>query len=94
MIVTPNFANLLTQWRRLTGDPYHKRMGSYQNAGIHLTSQRMVNAWLKKCGMTVRETRGVFSARAQSLHRASKGLMGLSFAAELVMVSRSKSISQ
>ena len=87
VIVTPNFANLLTQWRRLTGDSYYRRMGNYEDGGIHLTSRRMVRRWLRSCGMTVLETRGVFSRRAQNIQHASKGLLGLSLAAELVIVS-------
>ena len=86
VIVTPNFANLLTQWRRLTGNPYYKGLGSYQDSGVHLTSRRMVRRWLQQCGMTATEIRGVFSERAQSFQRASKGLMGLSFATELLIV--------
>ena len=93
VIVTPNFANVMTRWRRLIGDPYYKGMASYQNAGLHLTSRRMIRKWLRTCGMTAPRTRGVFSGRMGNIQRALKGVMALSFASELVMDSRKPAAS-
>ena len=86
IVATPNFASLVSRWRRLTGDPYHKALGAYRRTGIHLTSRRVVSTWLQTCGMVPATTRGVFSERAHTLNRASLGLLDSSIATELLIV--------
>jgi 2-polyprenyl-3-methyl-5-hydroxy-6-metoxy-1,4-benzoquinol methylase len=88
VVATPNFANLVTYWRRLTGDPHHKDLGSYEKSGIHLSSRRVIGKWLKQCGMAPVATREVLYGRAQFLQRASLGLLGSWLASELVIVGR------
>ena len=88
MVATPNFANLVTYWRRFTGDPHHKDLGSYEKSGIHLSSRRVIGKWLKQCGMAPVATREVLYGRAQFLQRASLGLLGSWLASELVIVGR------
>jgi 2-polyprenyl-3-methyl-5-hydroxy-6-metoxy-1,4-benzoquinol methylase len=51
VISVPNLSRLPILWRRLRGYGPYRGLGSFQTSGVHISSKRMLNRWLREAGL-------------------------------------------
>ena len=88
VIATPNFANLVTYWRRLIRDPHHKDLGSYATSGLHLTSRGVLTEWFNRCGLEPLASRYIPFERTQHIQSILPERFAGAFSSELVASAR------
>ena len=71
----PNLAQLPITWRRMARHAAFRNLTSYEQAGTHLTSDRVVRRWFVNAGLRVRKRISVIPHRAEWFHRASGSLL-------------------
>jgi len=70
MIVgVPNFKYLKILWRSIQGWPGYRNLGSYDKTGVNVTTHRVVQGWLKSCGLTVDSTVNALPERLRFFQR-------------------------
>lgn len=88
LIATPNFANAVTYWRRLTRDPHHKELASYASSGLHLTSPAVLNQWFSQCGLEQVASRHIPFERTQRIRSILPERFAKVFSSEMVVSAR------
>jgi hypothetical protein len=84
----PNLSRLPEMWRRIRRDKHVKGLGSYRNAGVHVTSRRIVREWFEMAGLSVEGITNVLTPRLQKASLWTLGLADSLLAIELIVVSR------
>jgi len=88
VIATPNFANAVTHWRRLTRDRHYKDLGSYASSGLHLTSPGVLTQWFNQCGLEPVASRHIPFERAQHIQSILPERFARALSSELVCSAR------
>jgi SAM-dependent methyltransferase len=84
----PNVSRLPEMWRRIQGHEHVKGLGSYRNAGVHVTSRRIVREWFEVAGLSVEGITNVLTPRLQKASHWTLGLADSLLAIELIVVAR------
>ncbi len=83
--VVPNLSGAPTRWRRIKGDADLAVLGSYERAGVHQTSGRLVRKWFRQAGLSLRNMVPVVPPRQQVAYRAAGRLLPEMLAEEFLI---------
>jgi SAM-dependent methyltransferase len=83
----PNLSRLPEIWRRIRRDDHVKGLGNYRNAGVHVTSRRIVRSWFEMAGLSVEGITNVLTPRLQKASLWTLGIADSLLAVELIVVS-------
>jgi SAM-dependent methyltransferase len=89
ILVVPNFNYLKVFWRRMRGLPGYSNLGNYGEAGVHLTTHRVVQKWLEASGLIMEPVIEVAPRRAAAISRLLP-TAGLYLASDLIVIGRAK----
>lgn len=87
VIVTsvPNTNQLPILWRRLMRHDAYRSLGSFDRAGLHAASQRVIRKWFRDAGLRIRTMAPVIPARGMKIHRVLGKLIQGSLASEFLI---------
>lgn len=88
IVVVPNLHLSLPAYRCIRGKVRYREVGSYEKAGVHLTSRRIVGRWLRNAGLQIENTIRVLAPGAQKLSRATLRLIDPLLAQEIIVSAR------
>jgi 2-polyprenyl-3-methyl-5-hydroxy-6-metoxy-1,4-benzoquinol methylase len=88
IIATPNFANAVSYWRRLTGDPHHKQLGNYDKSGLHLTSPGLLEEWFSQIGLKQVANCHIPFERTRRIESILPEALAMLLSSELVVVAK------
>lgn len=84
----PNFTYLPYIWRWVRRDPEFANISSYKDAGLHVTTRRVVRRWLAECRFDTEKIVNVVPERWQRLIRILGRATDVLFGRELIAVGR------
>jgi SAM-dependent methyltransferase len=94
ILIVPNLNYLKVVWRRIRRTQGYRNLGTYDEAGVHLTTRLLLQEWLKNSGLVLERVIEVVPKRAQALYRLLKGVAPY-LASELIVAgSKPASIHQ
>jgi 2-polyprenyl-3-methyl-5-hydroxy-6-metoxy-1,4-benzoquinol methylase len=86
--LVPNLSRLSGMVRRIRSVEHFKHLGSYEKTGVHVTSRRVIQEWLKAAGLRVEGMIDVMPSKAQKARRLTFGLADALLASEFIAVGR------
>jgi 2-polyprenyl-3-methyl-5-hydroxy-6-metoxy-1,4-benzoquinol methylase len=69
VLIVPNFNYLKVLWRRICRTPGYRNLGNYDEAGVNLTTHRLIQGWLTHCGLVMDRVIEGVPERAKALSR-------------------------
>jgi 2-polyprenyl-3-methyl-5-hydroxy-6-metoxy-1,4-benzoquinol methylase len=87
VLIEPNFTYLKVLWRRIRRMPGYRNLGNYDEAGVNLTTHRVIRRWLKSSGLAMDRVIEVVPERAVTFTRLLRVARPY-LASELIVVGR------
>lgn len=84
----PNFSYLPYLWRWVRHDPQFTNLGSYEDAGMHVTTRRVVRRWFTECRFATEKIVNVVPERWQRLKELFGSTIDTLFTSELIAVGK------
>jgi hypothetical protein len=88
IVTVPNLSRLPVIMQRLRHSDRVKGLGNFGEAGVHVTSKRIVRNWFKRAGLNVRETTCILAPRFKTISDWSLGLTDSLLANEILVVAK------